>query len=226
MRALIISAGDGTRWNNYLGIPKHLAQVDNEPILHRTVRLLKEASIDDIIIVGPDDDRYKISNSKLFVPTKNAWNGDADKFLSSSELWNTNGRTITLFGDVFFSDDAIKTIVSCKNNFWTVFGRSEASLITGCLYGEIFAHSFYPHDIPNHKESLDILVQAVTNKDAKNGSGWEHYKVMQGVRGRDIRRSKTVIDEKFVEINDWTDDFDFPEDYDNFIDLWNKNKDE
>ena len=38
--ALRIADGDGTRWGNYLGVPKHLAPVDGVPILYRTVRLL------------------------------------------------------------------------------------------------------------------------------------------------------------------------------------------
>lgn len=221
MRAIIIAAGDGTRWGDYLGIPKHLAPVDNEPILNRTVRLLKENSITDIIVVGPDDDRYKIPHSKLFVPTRNPSYGDADKFLSSESLWNLDGETITLFGDVFFTNEAVKTIVNIDRQTWTVFGREKSSNITGGAYGEIFAHYFTSKDIPKHKESLDILVEAVKKKDAKKGSGWEHYKVMQGVRGRDIRRSKIIIDSNFVEINDFTEDFDFPDDYDRFIKRWN-----
>ena len=221
MKAIIIAAGEGTRWGEYLGIPKHLALVDNEPILHRTVRLLKENFVNDITVVGPDDDRYKTPYSTLYIPKITPSYGDADKFLSSEELWNLSGKTITLFGDVFFTDAAIKTIITTDRNCWTVFGRSKSSHITGGKYGEIFAHSFTPNDIPKHKGSLNILVEAVRKKDAKKGSGWEHYKVMQGVRGRDIRRSKIVIDNDFIEIDDFTEDFDFPEDYNRFIQRWN-----
>ena len=31
--------GEGKRWGNYLGIPKHLIEIDGEPIIKRTVRL-------------------------------------------------------------------------------------------------------------------------------------------------------------------------------------------
>ncbi|NLG07519.1 NTP transferase domain-containing protein [Candidatus Peribacteria bacterium] len=77
MRVIIIAAGDGTRWKNYLGVPKHLVPIDNEPILHRTVRLLKKLDINDIHIVGPNDDRYHVSDTRLYVPVKNAKNHDA-----------------------------------------------------------------------------------------------------------------------------------------------------
>jgi len=221
MRAIIIAAGEGSRWGDYTGVPKHLVKVDGEPILYRTIRLLKENSVNEIIVVGPLDSRYNPNGVNLFVPVKHQEYADADKFLSSEILWNHVGRTITLFGDVFFSKDAITKIVSNNRTSWTVFGRSGRSEFTGTPYGEIFAHSFFPNDIPKHKECLNILVDAVKAKDAKKGNGWEHYKVMRGVRGRDIKKSKNIIDENFIEIDDWTEDFDFPEDYDRFIERRN-----
>ena len=71
IRAIIIAAGEASRWGNYKGIPKHLIEIDNEPILYRTVRLLKENDLDNIYIVAPDDDRYKVPGSKLYIPKKN-----------------------------------------------------------------------------------------------------------------------------------------------------------
>ena len=50
MKYIIMADVDGKRWNNYIGIPKHLIEINGEPILARTVRLLKENGIDDIVI--------------------------------------------------------------------------------------------------------------------------------------------------------------------------------
>lgn len=48
MRAIILAAGAGERWENYQGIPKHFAVVDEQPILVRTVNQLKQyKEIDD-----------------------------------------------------------------------------------------------------------------------------------------------------------------------------------
>ena len=41
MRIVILCAGDATRWGGYLGLPKHLVPIHGEPLLHRTVRLLR-----------------------------------------------------------------------------------------------------------------------------------------------------------------------------------------
>ena len=64
MRCLLLCQGDGKRWERPdgslpLGLPKHLVPDDTgEPVLHRTVRLLRERGVNDIIVVGPEDARY------------------------------------------------------------------------------------------------------------------------------------------------------------------------
>lgn len=94
MKAIIIAAGQATRWNNHLGVPKHFAPVDGEPILHRTVRLLCERGVRDInIIAKPGDNRYLIPDTVTHTPKTRLDFGDADKFLSSRDLWDTDGRT-------------------------------------------------------------------------------------------------------------------------------------
>ena len=67
MRILILAAGDGTRWNNYRGVPKHLAPLCGEPILHRTVRMITERRPDaDVRVIVRDmsDRRYLVAGSK------------------------------------------------------------------------------------------------------------------------------------------------------------------
>ena len=36
MKYIIMAAGMGTRWNNYLGVPKHLIELNGETLLGRT----------------------------------------------------------------------------------------------------------------------------------------------------------------------------------------------
>lgn len=221
MRILIVSAGEGSRWCNYLGVPKHLAPVDGEPILYRTVRLLKQFNtISEIYIIGPNDSRYKLEGTKLYTPNINSLNYDADKFLSSEELWSNTDRTVILFGDVFFTEQALDTIINCNLKSWLAFGRFNGSAITGSKYGEIFGHSFYPDDIKQHKESLLHAIELVKQRKAKKGNGWEHYRIMQGATDSEVRLHKRYS--QFIEIDDWTEDFDFPKDYDMWINRWNK----
>jgi len=39
---LILCAGDGVRWNNYLGVPKQLAPLGGVPVLQRSTQLVQE----------------------------------------------------------------------------------------------------------------------------------------------------------------------------------------
>ena len=57
MRFLIACSGKGTRWKNYLGVPKHLIKIDGERLLDRTIRLIKERvhAKHDIWVIAFDD---------------------------------------------------------------------------------------------------------------------------------------------------------------------------
>ena len=220
--AIIIAAGEATRWGDYLGTPKHLVKVDDEPIIYRSVRLLLKNGITDINVVGPDDDRYRIEGSKLFIPQKNyEKNADADKFLNSESLWNTEGRTIVLYGDVFFTEEAMKTICEWEGTDWRLFCRYGPSSVTGTPYGECFAQSFYPKDLKRHKKMLEYIAELWFTKQINRCGGWEHARAMAGVTGPQVRmhRHKPKL---YHIIDDWTDDFDKPQDYDRFMENWSK----
>lgn len=216
-RIIIICAGEATRWKSHLGVPKHLIPIAGEPLLHRTVRLLRNLGVKDIQIVSKDDPRYKIPGSNQFVPVLNPKeNADADKFLSSRELWNDKGRTIVLYGDVFFSLEAMTAIIRSEETDWTLFCRPEASRITGHKWGECFAISFYPE---SHDEMTVQLRRTATlwktGKISRCG-GWELYRAMTGRPDDKIRHPHTMTT-NFIKIDDFTEDFDSPEDYELWI---------
>jgi NDP-sugar pyrophosphorylase family protein len=218
MRILILAAGDGTRWKRYLGVPKHLIPVDNERIVDRTVRLLQQLGITDIYLVGLDSDEFKIEGTELYIAKKNPKYHGADKFLSSQELWNQSGRTITLFGDIFFTEESIDKIVNDQDKNWKVYGRFGGSKFTRKGHGELFGQSFYPEHIKNHREKLFYIIELVNKKIINRCIGWEHYRAMQGAENEAVSHHKMY--QGFDSIDDWTDDFDGPEDYDRFIKNW------
>lgn len=223
MIAIIIAAGNATRWGNYLNSPKHLIKIDGESLLERTSRLLSENGVNNIYIVGPDDNRYKITNTILYIPEKNAFNRDADKFLNSEDLWSIKERTLVLYGDVYFTEKAIKKIVDYSKDDWTLFARFHPSAYTGTKWGECFAQSFYPKDIPEHREMLLYIVELNRENIIKRCGGWEHYRAMNGAKGKDVGIHKHYG--RVITIDDFTDDFDYPHDYDRFIsNFWKKDK--
>lgn len=216
--AILICAGEGTRWNNYLGIPKHLIEIEGETLISRTVRLLNERGVNNINVVAKEKDpSYQPAGSKLFIARLNyEQNADADKFLSSKSLWSNEGRTIVLYGDCYFTDDAIDTILSHTRREWTLFCRPKYSQITGAKWPECFAQSFYPEHISKHEAALHKIARLYRDGVISRCGGWEHYRAVQGVADQDLE--KNVMASGFVVIDDWTEDFDFPEDYDSWID--------
>jgi CTP:molybdopterin cytidylyltransferase MocA len=214
MRAIIICAGEAARWGNYLNTAKHLVLIDGEPILYRLVRLLRDRGVTDIYIVSKDDPRYKVDGASQFVARLNyEENADADKFLSSKELWSKEGRTVVFYGDTYFTDEAIETIVSHEGKDWVLFCRPKASDITGSPWPECFAQSFYPHQIQQHEAALHRIACLYKQGRLKRCGGWEHYRVMAGINPK----KRKEFGKRLIVIDDFTDDFDYPKDYDEFI---------
>ena len=193
MRAIVLAGGESKRWSNFEGVPKHLAIVENETLLFRTCRQLLQYT-DDVIVIGPDH-RYSYPNTELHQPNNQPGWDELNKFKSSDHLWSDD-RTALIFGDVWFSDDAITNIANDTFSL-TFFLRQTGSVLTGCKYGEIFAISFSGHE----HERIQAKLSRLRNK-VKKASGWA------------LLRSLTSdgTEPRCVTIDDWTEDFDFPQD--------------
>jgi choline kinase len=219
-KVIILAGGDAKRWNNYKNTLKHFVCVNNEPIIKRTVRLLHEKHrVKDITIVACNQKQYDFFGAKFHQVERNNNNLDVDKFLSSKELWNKNGRTIVLFGDVFYTENALEQILQDQNTNWKVFGRFGPSKFSKKQFGELFAQSFWSKDIARHEEMLYYILSLQKQKIIKRAIGWEHYRAMNGAKDNEV--SKHILyPESFVEIHDWTEDFDYPKDYEKFMQLY------
>ena len=213
MNCIIICAGEATRWNNHLGVPKHLIEVDGETILQRTVRLIRKYCNADtkiyIVVKNLKDKRYFVEGSATVCADLETRNKDADKFLSSRHLWSNDSRTIVFYGDVWFSDDAMKTIIKHKEDEWVLFANKD----------ECFAQSFYPKDKAEHLKALESVRDMHCSGDIGRCGGWEHYRKMNGYPVREHKYGK-----RFFLIDDLTDDFDYPKDYDEWIKRYKESK--
>ena len=218
-RAIIICAGEATRWANYMGVKKHFIEVEGEAILHRTVRLLNEYGIDDIGVVAKDDE-YNSTEYAMYKPVISEHNGGVDKFLNSQHLWLNDGRTIVLYGDVYFTEYAMQTIANHAHRDWQLFARAFGSRYTGRKWGECFAQSFYPEHIAEHLRKLEQAVELWHEGKIKNPSGWQHYRFMIGLPPEMV--DTIMVGDRFVNIDDLTDDFDSKEDYDLWLKGYNK----
>lgn len=207
-----MAAGEATRWNNHLDVPKHLVDVAGQPLLHRTISQFSDHG--EVYLTAPEnDDRYRIPGVKLFHPPISEGLHDAKKLLDNVSIWNPEGRTIVLWGDVFFTDKAVRKIVTHNPPKWSMYGRFGPSHITGCEYGELFAFSFTPKMRADIEIALHTL--AVRRRYDLIGriGGWELYRLLSGASDLNAH----IRYKNFVEINDETEDFDFPHDYERWV---------
>lgn len=191
MRYVIMADGEGKRWNNYLGIPKHLVEINGEPLIARTVRLLKENNVDDIIITSRDE-RYNFA-SRVEQSVREC---EIDRFDEKV----INGEEICyLYGDVYYTEDAIKTIVKEKGTDIQFFGHEN----------EIFAIKI--RDIPLFLKHKNIVKKLYLDNKIKRCIGWEIYRSLHNIP---FEEHKITTD--YIKILDGTDDIDYPVDYENF----------
>lgn len=208
MKILILTAGDETRWNNYLDTPKCLAPILGESLVGRTVRLLAELAPDaDVRIVtkNPKDPAYKFENTKRVGAKLNPGNGDIDKFVSSLHAWDPKQDLAILMGDVWWSKEVLTRVLEVPGTFQAV-GRYVPD------GGEIFGFTINREYQSRPKEIINAL--APLSPDYRGG--WALYRALEGLDLNDHS-----VDHRFVDVVEtygdvWTEDFDGPEDWDNW----------
>lgn len=187
---IIMCAGKGTRWNNYLGVPKHLIKINGETLLGRTTRILKEHNAK--YLITSEDERYK-EYGKVIPQTYHDCEVDRFEPIKDDEI-------IYLYGDVYYTEEALDTILNTPTDEILFFGSDQ----------EIFAVKikdrklFYQHKNNVKKLYLKGIIPRCI--------GWEVYRSLN-----DIPFLEHRITDRYVLIEDETDDIDYPSDYEKFI---------
>lgn len=173
---------------------RHWFIVDGEFIITRTVRLLQENGAKDIYITSHLPE-YDIPLTTRYEPTPTI--SGVDAFLATRELWED--ETIIVFGDVYFSEAAIKTIVETKVKDYGFFGRAWGNRVK--KYGEMFAIKIVNHQL--FADSCAYLSACLKEGTVQRGASWELYRYLMH-----FPLYNQKVGENFYEINDETDDFD------------------
>ena len=188
--------------------PKHLLKVKNERLVDRTIRLLRENNISDIAITSLDPrfdscgvpriehkNEFTLLNGK---PIKGFW---LDAFLPSDE-------PITyLYGDVYYSDAAIKKIVETETDDVLFFAsRNVHRKDYFKEWEEPFA--FKVANQKKFRECIDYAKRmSLEGRCNREPISWELYRVLNGY---DINTH--IIGSNFIAIDDYTTDIDCIED--------------
>jgi hypothetical protein len=213
-RYLIMASGSSTRWENHMGIPKHLATIHGEPMIYRTQRQLCDSVKPPYdLVLSATDLRYPTRLCVVGVPDDTASTRLPNTAIGQSEkFWSNTGDTVIIFGDVVFTDSAVKTIVEYQSRNITFFGRSKG--FPGRKpYQELFAIHLPLARQTRMKKAMSYV--CLNREGGKAGvcGGWPLYRHLNGIPITEHRITKN-----FVEIADGTDDIDYPVDYE-----WVKN---
>ena len=223
MRVIIPCAGEGDRWQMYHGIPKQLIEIEGQTLLERTVGLCKKMGVDDIWVVALPGSEVEKAALKLGVDvaekTQHPYPVGIDKVMSSEFLWD--GTTVVLFGDVYFTKEALDIILTDERDTpITFYGRLHGSNITGKNGGaEVYGLRFEPRGYEQLKAHCEYIRWSIQ-------AGYIDWRkdviqtVLASVATHTYDKEKCEGSEYLVTIDDWTEDFDRPKDYI----LWMKNR--
>lgn len=199
----------GGIYQKFQKTPKHLSVVKGERLVDRTIRLLKEKGIEEIYVSATDpifdncdaprlihNNTYKQENGEQY----GYW---LDAFYPFED---DDTQVCYIFGDVYFSKEAIDTIVDYQSNVNTLFGTSMAKNQLHKNWGEPFAYKIW-----NYKEFKDGI-EAVKKlqdegKTVRMPVVWELYRYLNKL---DVN-IQDIVDATFVCIDDGTIDIDAPE---------------
>lgn len=188
---------------------KALTLINGEPLIARTIRILKELT-DDQIFITADDEAF--SEYGVVLPHKNSYRHDG---LQGSGYWLDafyphflDGMEVTfLMGDVCFTEEALKTIVEYKAEKNTLFGTSIANNSLHFDWGEAFAYK-----VVDYKEFMDGVkaVKKLQDEGKTNRIAlvWELYRYLNGF---DVNIQR-INPETYIGIDDGTMDVDMPGD--------------
>lgn len=180
MKYIIMAGGQGTRWNNYKNIPKHLVKINGENFLERIVRQLKENGVKDIIITSSDS-RYEVEGAKRYEPIyeNKAYN------LFNYELLNE--PMIFLYGDTYYNDSVIKSIINTKTDKLLYFGTKQS--IIGI---KVIDYDYFKN-----------LVKEVAKLPESKINGWATYQVSNNLKFgcKDIKDNFLLFNEDIINMN-------------------------
>lgn len=185
-------------------IPRQLIEINGEPLIARTIRLLKENGVKDIVITAKDKrfdefgvKRYHSLNSDFdYITRKGYW-------LNAFPFELMNEPVCFIWGDVYFSEYAIKKIVKTETKDTLFF----------CTYNNKSYKYIKEHDEPlAYKVVNTRLFKAHIEKVKKMKDAglccrepivWEVYRSINGI---DVNTH--LMTNNYIAINDESCDID------------------
>ena len=204
MKYIILAKGEHEGFK----VPRQLSIINGERLLDRTIRLLKENGIKskDIIVTGTYKD---LGDVVVYNPIDNSYNYDTNTgyWLDAFSQEFLVEPVCFIWGDVYFSAEAIKTIVETETDSTMFF----------CSYKNKSKNYIKRHDEPFAYKIVDTelfkkhvrIVKHLWDIGycARNPIIWEVYRSIHNI---DV--NKHIMTKDYIAINDITCDIDSPQD--------------
>lgn len=203
MKYIVMCGGTYDKWDR----PKHLTELKGEPLVARTIRLLRENGVEDIAIS---------SNSALFeqfgVPVLRHYNPYTlpinDRAVTPwlDAFYPMEFPVCYIFGDVVFSPEAIKAIVETDTDSIEFFASAKPlPPIYPKHWAEPFAYKV--KDTRRFFKAIEVTKQYDEQGLFKRQPvSWELWQVIKGTPLNKVDYTNYHV------INDYTCDIDTPDD--------------
>ena len=184
---------------------KALSIIKGEPLIERTIRLLKANGVEDYYISSNDDNFNKYGRALHHENSFKEIDGKIYGYWVDA-YYPTNEPCIYLHGDVYYSEDAIKKIINLKPKVNTMLGNQYALNAEHKKVGEPFGWI-----IVNQEEFRKAIDKCKELQDAGKierglAISWELYEVLNGYDVNDF----IITRDTYYPIQDETDDVDSP----------------
>ena len=207
--------------------PKQLLKVNGEVLVERTIRLLKENGIEDILICT-NSHEFDYLGLPILMQFNEYINGNENENKKSKCCWLNayypmDEPCCYLHGDVYFSDEAIKTIVETPvkdTMFFCTFDWTDGEKDRRNYKGrEPFAYKVVNQKL--FRNAINDLFKMVDEGKFENGLPpicWQLYRYINGLEINYNTKEWTEINNIFqtngdyIVINDYTTEIDHPED--------------
>lgn len=219
MKYIIMAGGNYTKFET----PKQLLKVCGEVIIERTIRLLRKNGITDIAIStnNPAFDYIDVEKLRDKENQFEYWGKEETKKSNKSWLrayYPINEPVCYLHGDVYFSDEAIKTIVDTRvkdTMFFCTYDKQDGPKDPRSSGGrEPLAYKVGNYKL--FRNAVDDLLRMIDNGKFKRfpPCSWNVYRYLNGL---DIGLNATGYGDlnsifhtkgDYVVINDYTNDVD------------------
>lgn len=184
--------------------PRQLTIINGETLTGRTIRLLKENGVEDVIVTSHDK-RFDNLGAKRYEPQNNNYDGKTNKgYWLDAFTWEFLNEPVTyLFGDVYYSENAIKTIVETDTDstlFFCTYKNTDRRYIKH--HDEPLAYKV--RDTETFKKHINIVKKMYDDGlTVRRPISWELYR---SINGQDV--NKHVMTKNYVAINDESCDID------------------